>query len=90
MRLRVFAGVATAVLLLSACSAEDNCRSGIEKADDAYRELYLAMQDLQKPDAVVKAGMYINEAQTQEATRNFEGCVESVKQAEQEIRRANR
>lgn len=79
--MRVSACVALSALF-SGCSAEQRCTSGVDEVYSEYRTLHNAEDGARKYErAIVQAGMHVNEAQTQQATRNFEGCVRSVKAA---------
>lgn len=71
------------------CSVEKRCHSGVEEVFAEYRAMHNAEDGARKYDrAIVQAGMHVNEAQTQEATRNFEGCVESLDAAREALARA--
>lgn len=84
-----FSAFAVLCVALMACSAEKQCNSGVEEVNDAYRTLHNAENGARKYErAIVQAGMHVNEAQTQQATRNFEGCVQSVKAARNALREA--
>jgi len=86
MRYCAYAGLCA---MLVACSAETQCEDGVEEVYTAYRSLHNAEDGARKYErAIVDAGMHVNQAQTQEATRNFEGCVESVKAARDALARA--
>lgn len=76
--------------LLAACaSAEERCRQGVDKINSEYMFLHSVDNGRMKyDDDVVKGGMYVNNAQTQLATRNFDGCVESVDAAHDYLERA--
>lgn len=75
--------------MLVACSAEKQCLSGVDEVYSSYRALHNAEDGARKYErAIVQAGMHVNEAQTQQATRNYEGCVESVKAAREALAKA--
>lgn len=81
---------AAAVGLLAACASdEERCRDGLEKVNSEYMFLHNVDNGRLKYDEdVVQGGMHVNSAQTQKATRNFEGCVESVREARRHLRQA--
>lgn len=76
--------------LLAACaSAEERCRQGVEEINDEYMFLHSVDNGRMKyDDDVVRGGMHVNKAQTQLATRNFEGCVESIEAARDHLEEA--
>lgn len=76
--------------LLAACaSAEERCRQGVDEINGEYMFLHSVDNGRMKhDDNVVQGGMHVNNAQTQLATRNFEGCVESVDAARDYLERA--
>ncbi|MHA7835408.1 MAG: hypothetical protein ACX94A_13120 [Algiphilus sp.] len=84
-----FSACVAVCVVLGACSAETQCNSGVEEVYSAYRALHNAENGARKYErAIVQAGMHVNEAQTQQATRNFEGCVRSVKAARRSLKEA--
>ena len=84
-----FSACVAVCVLLTACSAEKQCNNGVDEVYSAYRGLHNAENGARKYErAIVEAGMHVNEAQTQQATRNFEGCVRSVKAARSALKEA--
>ena len=74
---------------LGACSAEDQCREGVGEISREFRALHSADDGrLSRDDDLVEGGMHVNNAESQLATRNFEGCVESLRQARDYLARA--
>lgn len=91
MRMAHWAAPMTAALILAGCGAEQRCDRKIDDLHEEYRRLH-NMEDgrhKQQPD-VVRAGEHVNAAITQQATQNFEGCVDSLKEAERALSRARR
>ncbi len=89
MKTMRFSACIAACIVLSACSAEKQCNSGVEEVYNTYRAMHNAENGARKYErAIVQAGMHVNEAQTQQATRNFEGCVQSVKAARNALKAA--
>lgn len=85
-----FNGVIVVMLfagMLGACaSAEERCREGVETTNEQYSELHnLDNGRLKYDENVVDSGMHVNNAQTQLATRNFEGCLESLEEARRDL-----
>ena len=76
--------------LVAACaSAQERCQQGVQEINSEYMFLHNVDNGRMKFDEdVVKGGMHVNNAQTQMATRNFEGCVESVDAARERLERA--
>jgi hypothetical protein len=76
-------------LLMACASAEERCRQGVEEVNSDYMFLHSVDNGrLKHDDDVVEGGMHVNGAQTQLATRNFEGCMESVEAARKHLERA--
>lgn len=81
--------VSLAGLLAACASPEERCREGVGAVNTEYMFLHNVDNGrLKFDDDVVKAGMHVNSAQTQLATRNFDGCVESVEAARESLERA--
>ena len=79
-----------ALTLVAACaSAEERCQQGVQEINSEYMFLHSVDNGrLKHDDDVVEGGMHVNGAQTQLATRNFEGCMESVEAARKHLERA--
>ena len=79
------------ILLLAACGTpETECRDRVTKMKDRMVGVIGSGEHKGGDDPVVQAHTQLNIAETQLATGNYEGCLESLDQAGAFLRRSQR
>lgn len=79
--------LSVAALLLVACGTpESECRQGVKDMKGRTETLV----GFNQPDDVKRSLEYVNTAENQLATGNYEGCVESLEEARRYLRASQR